>query len=78
MLPMAANLHKNENSMCFSAQSDNERGRFKIKVTRAVGGGGGVEPCRPPMINVGPETAFRHDHCKHIQKSKHLLGSGVS
>ena len=34
----------------------------------------GVEPHRPPMTNVGTETAFRLDHCKHFQKSKHLLG----
>ena len=32
-----------------------------------------VEPCRPPKTNIGTETAFRHDHCKHIHwKSKHL------
>ena len=39
-----------------------------------------VEPHRPPMIKVGTETAFRHDHCKHFQKSKHLqiLESEVS
>ena len=30
------------------------------------------------MTNEGTETAFRHDHCKHFQKSKHLLGSKVS
>ena len=29
----------------------------------------GVEPHRPPMTNVGPETAFRLDHCKHFQKA---------
>ena len=28
--------------------------------------------------NVAIETAFRHDHCKHFQNSKHLLGSKVS
>ena len=36
-----------------------------------------MEPRRPPKTNVGTETekaAFRHDHCKHIQKSKHLWG----
>ena len=37
-----------------------------------------LEPHRPPMTNVGTETAFRHDHCKHFQKSKHLLLSEVS
>ena len=37
-----------------------------------------VEPRRPPMTNVGTETAFRHDNCKHFQKSKHILGSEVS
>ena len=37
-----------------------------------------VEPRRPPLTNLGTETAFRHDHCKHFQKSKHLLGSEVS
>ena len=26
-----------------------------------------AEPCRPPMTNVGTETAFRHDHSKHFQ-----------
>ena len=31
-----------------------------------------VEPHRPTMINVGTETAFRQNHCKHFQKSKHL------
>ena len=36
-----------------------------------------VEPRRPPMTNVGTETAFRHDHCKHFQKRKHLLRSEV-
>ena len=30
------------------------------------------------MTNAGTETAFRHDHCKHFQKSKHLLGSEVN
>ena len=30
------------------------------------------------MTNLGTETAFRHDHCKHFQKSVHLLGSEVS
>ena len=34
-----------------------------------------VEPRRSPVTNVGTETTFRHDHCKHFQKSKHLLGS---
>ena len=33
-----------------------------------------VEPRRPPKTNVDTETAFRHDDCKHIQKSKHLWG----
>ena len=37
-----------------------------------------VEPHRLPMTNVGTKTAFRHGHCKHFQKSKHLLGSEVS
>ena len=37
-----------------------------------------VEPHRPPMTNVSTETAFRHDHCKHFEKSKHLFGSEVS
>ena len=37
-----------------------------------------VEPHRPPMSNVGTETAFRHNHCKHFQKRKHHLGSEVS
>ena len=27
-----------------------------------------VKPRRPPMTNLGTETAFRHDHCKHFQK----------
>ena len=27
-----------------------------------------VEPRTPPTTNVGIETAFRHDHCKHFQK----------
>ena len=37
-----------------------------------------VEPRRPPLTNVSIATAFRQDHCKHFQKSKHLLGSEVS
>ena len=37
-----------------------------------------VEPYRPPMTNVGAETAFRSDHGKHFQKSKHLFWSEVS
>ena len=30
-----------------------------------------VKPLRPPMTNVGTETAFmiRHNHCQHFQKS---------
>ena len=35
-----------------------------------------VQPHRPPMINAGTETAFRHNHCKHFQKSKHHQISG--
>ena len=27
-----------------------------------------VESHRPPMINEGTETAFRHGHCKHKKK----------
>ena len=27
-----------------------------------------VEPHRPPMTNVGTETAFRLDHCKNFLK----------
>ena len=45
-------------------------GKVRGRVTRALVA---VEPHRPPMMNVGTETAFRHDHCKHFQKSKHLL-----
>ena len=30
-----------------------------------------VEPRRPPTTNEGSQTSFRHDHCKHLQKSKH-------
>ena len=37
-----------------------------------------VEPRRPPMTDVGIETAFRPDQRKHFQKSKHLLRSEVS
>ena len=37
-----------------------------------------VEPRRRPMTNVAIKTAFRHDHCKHFQKTKHLLESEVS
>ena len=39
-----------------------------------------VEPHRPPVINVGTETAFRKDHRKLFQKRKHLkiLGLEVS
>ena len=37
-----------------------------------------VEPRRPPMTDVGTETAFRLDQRKHFRKSKHLLRSEVS
>ena len=37
-----------------------------------------LDPRRPPRTNVGTETAFRHDHRKHFQKSKRLLRSEVS
>ena len=37
-----------------------------------------VEPRRPPVTEVGTETAFRLDQRKHFQKSKHLLRSEVS
>ena len=37
-----------------------------------------VEPHMPPTTNEGSETSFRHDHCKHFQKIKHLLRSEVS
>ena len=37
-----------------------------------------VEPRRPPVTDVGTETAFRLDQCKHFRKSKHLLRSEVS
>ena len=37
-----------------------------------------LEPRRPPMTNVGTETAFRLDQRQHFQKSKHLLRSEVS
>ena len=33
---------------------------------------------RPPMTDVGTETAFRLDQRKHFQKSKHPLRSEVS
>ena len=35
-----------------------------------------VEPRRPPLRdNVGSETAFRHDHCKHIKKREVSLST---
>ena len=37
-----------------------------------------VEPRRPPMTDVGTETAFRLDQRKHFRKSKHLLRSEVN
>ena len=37
-----------------------------------------VQPRRPPMTDVGTETAFRLDQRKHFQKSKRLLRSEVS
>ena len=37
-----------------------------------------VEPRRPPMTDVGTESAFRLDQRKHFQKSKRLLRSEVS
>ena len=33
---------------------------------------------RPPMTDVGTETAFRLDQRKHFRKSKHLFRSEVS
>ena len=33
---------------------------------------------RPPLTDVGTETAFRLDQRKHFRKSKHLLRSEVS
>ena len=36
------------------------------------------EPRRPPMTDVGTESAFRLDQREHFQKSKHLLRSEVS
>ena len=37
-----------------------------------------VEHRRSSTTNVGTETAFRHDLCRHFPKSKHLLRSKVS
>ena len=37
--------------------------------TRAAVGGGAH---MPPMTNVGTDTAFRHDHCKHFQKKVNI------
>ena len=37
-----------------------------------------MEPRRPPMANVGTETAVRRDECKHFRKCEHLLRSDVS
>ena len=37
-----------------------------------------VEPRRPPMTDVGTETAFRLDQRKHFRKSIHLLRSEVN
>ena len=36
-----------------------------------------VEPRRPPVTNVGTETAFRHEECKHFQKKWTSLRSEV-
>ena len=36
------------------------------------------EPRRPPMTDVGTETAFRLEERKHFRKSKHLLRSEVN
>ena len=38
----------------------------------------GCRAPRPPMTDVGTETAFRLDQRKHFRKSKHLLRSEVS
>ena len=50
-----------------------EEGQFyETLLTRALVA---VEPAGLLLeTNVGTETAFRHDHCKHIKKSKHLWG----
>ena len=37
-----------------------------------------VKPRRPPMTDVGTETAFRLDQRKHFRKSNHLLRSEVN
>ena len=37
-----------------------------------------VKPRRPPVADVGIETAFRFDQHNHFQKSKHLLRSEVT
>ena len=73
---------------CSQASAHKSTLRVLIYCAGQVRGGGGggtttralvaVEPRRPPVTNVGTETAFRHLQCKHCQKSKHLLRSEVS
>ena len=46
-----------------------------IHLTRALVA---VKPRRPPMTDVGNETAFRLDQHKHLQTRKHLLRSEFS
>ena len=45
-------------------------GLSSIYITRSLVA---VEPRRPPMTDVGTETALRLDQRKHFRKSKHLL-----
>ena len=46
-----------------------------LRITRSLVA---LEPRRPPMTDVGTETAFRLDQRKHFRKSKHLLRSEVN
>ena len=64
--------HKPTSAQPLSAPHSDQR---DIHLTRSLVA---VEPRRPPMTDVGTETAFRLDQRKHFRKSKHLLRSEVN
>ena len=61
-------LFKNEYMYCAGAEGE------EMMTTRWLVAGAP----RPPMTDVGTETAFRFNQGKHFRKSKHLLRSEVN
>ena len=66
--------HKPTSAQPLSAPHSDQRD-IRIHLTRLLVA---AEPRRPPMTDVGTETAFRLDQRKHFRKSKHLLRSEVN